>query len=48
MDGPNGQRINDTGRFVVVWKKVGDVVWKKVGDDWKAALDIFSSDRSAM
>jgi uncharacterized protein (TIGR02246 family) len=40
MDGPKGQRVEDTGKFVVAWKRVGN--------EWKAALDIFNSDRNSM
>lgn len=36
---PNGAAQTDTGKYVVVWRKVGD--------DWKAAADIFNSDLPA-
>jgi uncharacterized protein (TIGR02246 family) len=36
---PNGTRQTDTGKYVVVWRKIGN--------EWKAAADIFNSDRSA-
>jgi len=36
---PNGQQVNDKGKYVVVWKKVGD--------DWKVDSDMFSSDLPA-
>ena len=35
---PSGKTQNDTGKYVVVWRKIGN--------DWKAAADIFNSDRS--
>jgi ketosteroid isomerase-like protein len=37
MDGPKGQRIEDGGKYVVVWKKVND--------QWKVQYDIFNSDK---
>ena len=40
MDGPKGKRIEDVGKFVVTWKKVNEA--------WKAALDIFNSDKATM
>lgn len=40
MDGPKGRRIEDTGKFVVTWKKVNGA--------WKATLDIFNSDKAGM
>jgi uncharacterized protein (TIGR02246 family) len=36
---PDGTRQTDTGKYVVVWRKIGP--------DWKAAADIFNSDRPA-
>ena len=36
---PNGTAQTDTGKYVVVWRKVGG--------DWKAAADIFNSDLPA-
>ena len=36
---PNGTAQTDTGKYVVVWRKVGS--------EWKAAADIFSSDLAA-
>jgi ketosteroid isomerase-like protein len=33
---PQGKQLTDTGKYVVVWRKVGG--------DWKAAADIFNSD----
>ena len=36
---PNGAAQTDTGKYVVVWRKVGG--------DWKAAADIFNSDLPA-
>lgn len=36
---PDGTEQTDTGKYVVVWRKVGG--------DWKAAADIFNSDLSA-
>ena len=39
FDGPKG-RIEDTGKFVVVWKRVNG--------EWKAHYDIFNSDKPAM
>jgi len=33
---PNGTAQTDTGKYVVVWRKIGS--------DWKAAADIFNSD----
>jgi uncharacterized protein (TIGR02246 family) len=33
---PGGKAISDTGKYVVVWRKVGS--------EWKAAADIFNSD----
>jgi uncharacterized protein (TIGR02246 family) len=35
---PSGKTQNDTGKYVVVWRKIGN--------EWKAAADIFNSDRS--
>ena len=37
MDGPKGQRIEDGGKYVVVWKKVND--------QGKVQYDIFNSDK---
>ena len=39
MDGPEG-RIEDEGKYVVVWKKVNG--------EWKVAVDIFNSDKPVM
>ena len=39
MVAPNGTKQTDTGKYVVVWRKIGG--------DWKAAADIFNSDRPA-
>jgi uncharacterized protein (TIGR02246 family) len=36
---PNGTAMTDTGKYVVVWRKVGS--------EWKAAADIFNSDLPA-
>ena len=36
---PGGQAVDETGKYVVVWKKVGG--------DWKVAADIFNSDKPA-
>ena len=36
---PGGTTQTDTGKYVVVWRKVGD--------EWKAAADIFNSDLPA-
>ena len=36
---PNGNAQADTGKYVVVWRKIGR--------EWKAAADIFNSDRPA-
>jgi ketosteroid isomerase-like protein len=36
---PNGTAQTDTGKYVVVWRKVGG--------KWKAAADIFNSDLPA-
>jgi uncharacterized protein (TIGR02246 family) len=36
---PNGTAVTDTGKYVVVWRKVGS--------EWKAAADIFNSDLPA-
>jgi uncharacterized protein (TIGR02246 family) len=36
---PAGTAQTDTGKYVVVWRKIGG--------DWKAAADIFNSDRPA-
>ena len=33
---PNGTETTDTGKYVVVWRKIGG--------EWKAAADIFNSD----
>jgi len=33
---PNGTAMTDTGKYVVVWRKIGG--------EWKAAADIFNSD----
>jgi uncharacterized protein (TIGR02246 family) len=35
---PAGKAQNDTGKYVVVWRKIGN--------EWKAAADIFNSDQS--
>jgi ketosteroid isomerase-like protein len=40
MDCPKGHRVEDMGKFIVAWKRVGN--------EWKAALDIFNSDKSSM
>lgn len=36
---PGGTTVKDTGKYVVVWRKIGN--------EWKAAADIFNSDRPA-
>ena len=36
---PNGTAQTDTGKYVVVWRKIGG--------EWKAAADIFNSDLPA-
>ena len=36
---PNGTKHTDTGKYVVVWRKIGR--------EWKAAADIFNSDLPA-
>ena len=36
---PDGKAMTDTGKYVVVWRKVDG--------EWKAAADIFNSDRPA-
>ena len=36
---PNGTAMTDTGKYVVVWRKIGG--------EWKAAPDIFNSDLPA-
>jgi uncharacterized protein (TIGR02246 family) len=36
---PNGTAQTDTGKYVVVWRKIGG--------EWKAAADIFNSDLAA-
>ena len=36
---PNGIKHTDTGKYVVVWRKIGS--------EWKAAADIFNSDLPA-
>ena len=36
---PNGTAQTDTGKYVVVWRKIGN--------EWKAAADIFNSDLAA-
>ena len=36
---PNGTAMTDTGKYVVVWRKIGS--------EWKAAADIFNSDLPA-
>ena len=36
---PNGTAKTDTGKYVVVWRKIGT--------EWKAAADIFNSDLAA-
>lgn len=36
---PDGKAVSDTGKYVVVWRKVDG--------DWKAAADIFNSDLPA-
>jgi len=37
MIAPSGKAQNDTGKYVVVWRKIDN--------EWKAAADIFNSDR---
>ena len=39
LDGPDG-RIEDTGKYVVVWRKVNG--------EWKVMVDMFNSDNPAM
>jgi len=39
MVAPDGTSMTDTGKYVVVWRKVDD--------EWKAAADIFNSDLPA-
>jgi uncharacterized protein (TIGR02246 family) len=36
---PNGQQLDDTGKFIEVWRKVGG--------EWKVAANIFNSDKPA-
>ena len=36
---PNGKAMTDTGKYVVVWRKIGG--------EWEAAADIFNSDLPA-
>jgi uncharacterized protein (TIGR02246 family) len=36
---PGGQAVDETGKYLVVWKKVGN--------EWKVAADMFSSDGPA-
>ena len=36
---PDGKPMSDTGKYVVVWRKIGS--------EWKAAADIFNSDLPA-
>ena len=36
---PGGTTMKDTGKYVVVWRKIGN--------EWKAAADIFNSDQPA-
>lgn len=36
---PDGKAMTDTGKYVVVWRKIGS--------EWKAAADIFTSDLAA-
>ena len=36
---PDGTEQTDTGKYVVVWRKIGG--------EWKAAADIFNSDLPA-
>jgi len=36
---PGGKAMTDTGKYVVVWRKIGG--------EWKAAADIFNSDLAA-
>jgi uncharacterized protein (TIGR02246 family) len=36
---PNGQQLDDTGKFVEVWRKTGG--------EWKVAANIFNSDKPA-
>jgi|SRR5881296_1204810 len=38
-DGPKGKRVEDTGKFVVAWRKVDG--------GWKVQYDIFNSDKPA-
>ena len=36
---PNGQQLDDSGKFIEVWRKTGG--------EWKVAANIFNSDRPA-
>jgi uncharacterized protein (TIGR02246 family) len=36
---PGGQAVEETGKYLVIWKKVGA--------DWKVAADMYSSDKPA-
>jgi uncharacterized protein (TIGR02246 family) len=36
---PNGHELDDRGKFIEVWRKIGD--------DWKVAANIYNSDSSA-
>lgn len=36
FDGPNGTRINDTGKTLSIWKRQADGSWKCVADTWSS------------
>jgi ketosteroid isomerase-like protein len=38
MPGPDGKWVNDTGKYLGVWKKQADGSWKEVEDMWNSDL----------
>lgn len=38
FDGPNGTRINDTGKTLSIWRRQPDGSWKCTADTWSSDL----------